>query len=1046
MTSQSLLGLSVAVFAFGCFALRAQEPLVIGPAEVTYLGAATNEAVSVPVLNEGSLRKVGAGDLALPLARVSSREGQLDVLDGSATLTADGTYELAGALPAALRQKAAFWLDANTNVVTLATNGQLWVQQWLDVREPNVGGPYQYLRAAGKSITTNDLPILIEGSPFITNGMPYIDFGVFGGGRWMEWQDASSNRAPLAAIRNAFLVFSARESYGFLLGSHNGGTPDFHISNLSSGTNAPLWSTGDDLNELLTGSAYLDRVRIDGTKTQPKKSAQLLEIVTGLPCYASNFCNDRNIYYSNVWRVGGGHFCEVLIYTNQLSEAERLRVQQYLWQKWLSPAQDTPGAFVAPGATSTVSVASSAVQPLKLAGAGTVVKAGAGTLQPQVSTNAPLSGDLALAEGLLDVRMPLPLRAASGVRFQISTNILTAAAAQAGQFVKAGGGEVVLKTVPDAVKRIDVSDGILNLTQSPAAETWPTNTAATIPNPSFEAFTFGTAEYMITVGATVGGWTSVDNGYANNSAVYLCRDDVSTTTYNWMQPGSAPDGHTVLMLKRLGAAETTVTLPADGVYDFSFWTAARLACFTPGSLSLYNGHEFDILIDQTQRVATVQTMSAAFQRFRYRLPRLTAGPHTLRLNSVTDVDYASLLDDLRIDLVSPAAALDAVPNGSFECVEFSDKATAVTAPTNAIWSFAVSGSNTAGIATLGASFFNTPNDGRRALYILNQGQVSAPVTVSASGTYELVIVSKACKFYNNYKTPVNVTVQVGGTTAGTLSNDIVGYYSTFVSQPFDMVANTPLTLTLTGVYADMRQILIDRIELRRYVQRNIVANGSFESDASWNRVSRNGYANFVSGVGNDWGMVLCDGPRRLLINRNAYAWQPLTLTQPGDYRLIFHAISRVARYGAPSASAYGLNPLKAWISRNGATNVIGYMKTYDEIFRRHELLFRVPEAGSYDLGIEGLEPAADKTSIIDAVSVEKVELAPFGTVLPKACEIAVAPGAKLILNFLGTNKVDFVRYNGASLEGVISAATHPEFVSGSGALAVSPKGTLISVR
>lgn len=1050
MLSQIRFGLSIAVFSCGLSAVYAQEPLVTAPSEVAYVGAATNETVSGAVLNEGSLRKIGTGDTALSLTRFSSREGRLDILDGTASLTADGAYETGTALPEALQQKAAFWLDANTNVVTFSTNGQLWVQQWLDVREPDPQGPYQYLRGVGKTITTNDLPILIQNSPYITNGMPYIDFGVYGGGRWMEWQNASSNRSPLASIRNVFLVFSARESYGFLLGSHNGGTPDFHIADLSAGTNGNFWSSGDDLNELMTGSAYLDRVRFDGTQTRPKKTVQLLEIVTGLPCYASNFCNDRNIFYSNVWRVGGGHFCEVLIYTNQLAETERLQVEQYLWQKWLSPAQDTPSVRVAAAGTATVAVAADAVQPMKLGGEGTLVKTGPGTLQPQVLTNAPFAGDLVLEAGMLDVHMPLPIHAEGGSSYQISTNILTVStnAVAADRLAKTGSGELILSAVPEAVLHVDVSGGILNLSRQAVQDALPTDTAASIPNPSFEDFSFTSDAYNISAGSTVGGWTCVDNGYSDNSAVYLCRDDVALTTYNWMMPGSAPDGHVVLQLKRAGIAETTITLPADGVYDFSFQAAARIACFTAGGgLSLYNGHEFDILINETQRVATVQTMSATFQRFRYRLPWLSAGSHTLRLRSITTVDYSSLLDDLHMDLVSTDHALNVVPNGSFESIESLDKAYEKEAPTNALWSFTSSGSNTAGIAATGASYFNTPDDGRRALYLQNLGQVSTTLTFPESGKYELVIVFKACKFFNTYRTPVSVSVQVGGSSVGTLSTSIVGYYSTFISTPFEAAADTPVTLTLTGLNTDMRKILIDRIDTRSYVQRDIVANGSFENDTTWNRVSRNGYASFISGTSVDWGMVLCDGTRRLVINRNAYAWQPLTLDEPGDYRVVFHAISRVSRYnGYPTAASYGLNPLSVWISHNGVTNTIGYMKTYDEVFRRHEFLFQAPEAGTYDLGFEGQETTVDKSTLIDAVSVEKVTLAPPGAVVPNTAELNVASGAKLILNFAGTNKVEFVRYNGASLEGVIDAQTHPEFVSGIGVLKVNPKGTLISLR
>lgn len=236
----TLLVCASSVFITSSFA---QQATVVAPSEIRYVGGATNGSVSDRIVNEGSIRKTGAGDLALPLSKLSSRDGRIDVIDGTLTLTADGTYETAEGLPVALQQKAALWLEANTNVVTILTNSQLWVQQWLDVREPNAAGPYQYLRAVSKTTVTNDLPILVQGSPFMTNGMAYIDFGTIGSGRWMAWQNAASNLTSLG-ICNVFIILSARESYGFTLGSVSGQQAEFHISDFTTGTNGPLWTMG----------------------------------------------------------------------------------------------------------------------------------------------------------------------------------------------------------------------------------------------------------------------------------------------------------------------------------------------------------------------------------------------------------------------------------------------------------------------------------------------------------------------------------------------------------------------------------------------------------------------------------------------------------------------------------------------------------------------------------------------------------------------------------------------------------------------------------
>jgi hypothetical protein len=65
---------------------------------------------------------------------------------------------------------------------------------------------------------------------------------------------------------------------------------------------------------------------------------------------------------------------------------------------------------------------------------------------------------------------------------------------------------------------------------------------------------------------------------------------------------------------------------------------------------------------------------------------------------------------------------------------------------------------------------------------------------------------------------------------------------------------------------------------------------------------------------------------------------------------------------------------------------------------------------------------------------------------PETTVLDIAAGARLALDFDGEITVRTVRYAGQTVSGTISAATHPEFVTGTGSIASPAKGTLISLH
>jgi acetyl esterase/lipase len=107
----------------------------------------TEDTLFTRPLIDNQARKTGAGTATLVNPRMS--RSTLTVAEGGVRVVASDTFVAPG-LPDALQQKAAFWVDANTNVV--ADSGGV-VSRWHDVREASVDGPYSYMMATNTDIS-----------------------------------------------------------------------------------------------------------------------------------------------------------------------------------------------------------------------------------------------------------------------------------------------------------------------------------------------------------------------------------------------------------------------------------------------------------------------------------------------------------------------------------------------------------------------------------------------------------------------------------------------------------------------------------------------------------------------------------------------------------------------------------------------------------------------------------------------------------------------------------------------------------------------------
>ena len=85
--------------------------------------------------------------------------------------------------------------------------------------------------------------------------------------------------------------------------------------------------------------------------------------------------------------------------------------------------------------------------------------------------------------------------------------------------------------------------------------------------------------------------------------------------------------------------------------------------------------------------------------------------------------------------------------------------------------------------------------------------------------------------------------------------------------------------------------------------------------------------------------------------------------------------------------------------------------------------------------------------LIDGVSIVKDDTPASETPnLPEKLNVSVAAGAELRLEFTGTNRIDRLTLGGVPVSGIVSAATHPDYITGDGAFEIFPNGTIMIFR
>lgn len=664
-------------------------------------GSVLEQEGAVWVQPGGVLDKTGKGDWTLPLGLiVTPSDTTINVRDGSVTIPAVEGDAPTVEMPTATLDKAALWIDPSVKC-DLDADGKS-VLRLPDVRETATSVPYNYLRAVSMTNFVQSFP-QIEGAG---QGLKCVNFGAIKSGKWMRLTNAGNNDGSACStslrgkIRHLFAVYQVVSSQGYVFSVEDSNYISFHPYYSSGDVNKPLVSRNlSTAPTLVSARCYINGERCDPTTTIPPQGAfMVLEFqFCGKAGSMDGFFNDRN-NRSGGGRQGGDYLAETLVFTNNLSEVERVQVGRYLSNRWKIPfASGSRKLNVAKGAKVNV-----------LAGGSSVHVSGEGVLSvsngevPLIGWGNPdFHGEVELPENSqMVVRDDIYAYSLSGGdRLTVNTglskkcysgdSVVRSNELSSDSIAKDGNGSATIRSIPAGVKKLAVSDGTLTLS-SPYKSTLisGSETEASISNPGFEdAAKLTTISYsylnnLWNNGANIEralvDWTGrllpeEDGVYSDGWTAFFNASHEKYSEFNYRTYPLAPEGVWAFAFRGRCEIETRVDVPVDGMYELSFchvgWNPARHG--NHPVIEVYIGPNANSLV---RYVRTIPFSDLGYQRHRVLVPNLTAGSNLLRIRSSTAPKAipAMAVDDIKLKFVSEKTTGFFVPNGDFESCSTSD--------------------------------------------------------------------------------------------------------------------------------------------------------------------------------------------------------------------------------------------------------------------------------------------------------------------------------------------------------------------------------------
>lgn len=1036
---RTVVGTGALCAAVGFAAAGRADEIVVGTGEghTFAVDADTVQTAPVRLSSRTTLEKTGAGRLEIPNGAFTENAPiEIDVREGTVAFTPSDA-PAAYTQPKDVMNRAVFWVEAETNLCPRTGGAAGEVESWLDVRETGTGGadaPFRYPHAVA---FTNDY---LTAFPLAQTygGKPGVYFRGYGSGCFMTWLKPDGTQANLTGLRHVFIVHGGETSSGHILGQRKGVEPYFQRTDTvwvnMNKENGPIYSS----------RTYLNGAEIDaGVQLYPKKSVHVVEVeALGRSLGAMCFFNDRDMQLKTTagtnmavtaegkkvnailgttdWtgggnRAGGEYVFEMLLFTNNLTTAERLAVSDWLNQKW----RGTPPPAVRPAttvrlATNTVVEATGATS-LTLVGDGCLRKVGADAMTIR-SAYAPYtrSRRVDVREGTLALGYGLPLVCAAGDTVTCEQRLWGAeiAAPVAGndpaRLVKAGTGTVTLDAVPDGVSRISVPAGGLRLAAPERASRLvasPEDTiAAEIPNADFERYpaTSHSASFFsfknFKNGEEKFGWHAIvptQQDAEQNSDVFFFDQRLESST-DWALELQA-DKSGVLVVKNRGSAWCEVKVPADGDYVLTFRASPR-----NGSVN-YAGKHLDVMIGpDADSLDALGDFSMAgksdWQPYSLGPIRLTAGVKQLWLKSNGDgTDKCTQFDDFRLTRAAERPTW-AIPNGDFEqrTADFKNTTTVTADNTNRVPGFVV-GQHTVPVeakfldnARMVSTFvvpgsdqgrrFNMPwnkSDSRTQFFMVGSGATLSTTFTPPAGTWRFRADFSFLRTDNNapYSYTIAASVRIGETDValGSVNTQSRALLPRDWPTAFSVDGATPVTLTLTGGAAGesekFGQALVDNLVLAAVDHVNLLAEGGFESMTPWHveqtpkpmgngsRITGSQWRSYsdVSGAGFvHFGTDVFEGSGYFSLVNDDTVWQSVNIPAPGLYRFSANLASRREVNDVDNNLNNGRNPVAFFVAQGGVTNWLGRT---DEValtnFNEYAFMAYVPAAGVYDVGLKG---------------------------------------------------------------------------------------------
>lgn len=701
-------------------------------------GEAVRESAALWVSPDSyGLYKTGEGKYTMPIGAFVNKSVQnLGAANGELELDLDDVATPETARPEEILSRAALWFDASSEGTVIFDEDGTSVNTWLDVRE-NVdqakAGTYSRPRAVSQ---TNHYPEDPRKPTFSdVDGRKAINFGLTHDGRYMIWLKPNGTTNNVDNIMHFYAVHGVVNTWGYLLGSVDKVAGD--ISDAYNGSkDGFLWAWEAPQSRARN---FINGTRVDGYTQKPLTGFQLLELAYGntrvhdqaLNC----FFNDRNYQADSSgspinWggnRVGGDYLSEVLVFTEKLTEEERLAVETYLLRKWnlvdgykdlrtatsgnsslaLSRSSDADGGDVMIHGNGTIKKTGSAdlyIQP----GVGKSTVASALPVTPNgryrdairamtaINNPAPFNGRLKIAEGTAFVNTPVALsldakdvvNAAIVVKGGNKVSISNTGAD--GEIRKTGSGLVVVDGLGEDVGNIAVDAGtlVLKAPKKLTAEddlSSSAGLAVNIPNPGFETieggadFTSGEYYHKFT-GSTYCGWTATGEPPSASpwdSNVYISgrysdANGGDTTGYRGYDLPSPHSGNGQLAIQYTRSAYAAIDLPADGEYEIVFWLG--------GSGWQRDDYlTFEVAIEDAQGTMTTVGKfvrpigTKAYREVRFKTPRLVGGAgQKLWFKNNNNRQTAIVIDDVSMTLLPDVAdeSIVELPNGDLEDYTF----------------------------------------------------------------------------------------------------------------------------------------------------------------------------------------------------------------------------------------------------------------------------------------------------------------------------------------------------------------------------------------